>query len=118
MYSSENEYLVIIVVAGLFLIPTLIVALRNDMFKQLSFSSLIKTLNTAFLIQLSAGIILWFASYGIVKNTTDSIKISRFEDVVTGSFFTYSVLGVMIYFPLLIILNIANWIITKLKKIH
>jgi hypothetical protein len=116
MYSVENENLVISIVIALFLVPVIIFALKRNILKQFRFSSLISVLNWAFLIQIIEGIIFLIAGMIVDRHIDENKKIDLFTDVFIGADYTFLVIGVMIYFPSLVTLNIINWVGLILKK--
>ena len=113
MYDAKDENLVIVIVSALFLLPVLIIIFRRNIFKQFSFALLIKTLNIAFLIQLILGIVLFIAATIVDKRIGENFQLNRSTEIFMGVDYTFSVIGIMIYLPALVVLNIIKWISSK-----
>jgi hypothetical protein len=118
MYDEANQYIVLVSVIALFLVPVIFVAFRRNLFRQFSFSSLVKVFNWALLIQVLVEVVLLVGStYISDNNIKERDGMYRFADTFYGTTYSFTVIGMMIYLPSLSILNITNWIRQFLKKI-
>ncbi len=54
-----DQYIELVIVIALFLIPVLIEAFRKNLFRQFSFPTLIRVFNWAFIIQSICGAVLY-----------------------------------------------------------
>jgi hypothetical protein len=111
MYDASDQYFVLFIVIALFLVPVLMVAIRRKLFRQFSFSSLVKVLNWALVIQvITEAILLAGSNYISGNNMREKTEMYRFADTFLGTSYAFTVIGMMIYLPSLLILNIINWI--------
>lgn len=116
MYESLEEKLFSVILIMLFLAPVLIISIRKNVFRKFSFSSLIKVLNSAFIIQLFIGVAFFIVSL-LIKKYGGSYEYghgNRSRDLFSGAFMAYSII-MLFYTPALIILNISKLFIGKLR---
>lgn len=106
MIVSDINTVTILVIL-LFAAPILWIAHRNELLKDLSFFKLIYTLNKALIIQGIIGLILVSLSW--IWNTASL----GFDSLITGTSYTYLVIGFFMYLPALGILNLINFVAQK-----
>jgi hypothetical protein len=110
MIVSDIETVTILVIL-LFGIPILWNARKNGLLKSFSFIKLIKTINKSLKIQGIIGLILIPLTW--TWNSADFI----FDSVLTGTTYTYLVVGFFMYLPALAFLNFIKLLIEgKLEK--
>ncbi|HEX9826669.1 MAG TPA: hypothetical protein VGA80_08730 [Flavobacteriaceae bacterium] len=106
MIVSDIETVTVLVIL-LFGIPILWNARKNELFKSFDFIKLIKTINKSLKIQGILGLILIPLTW--TWNSADFI----FDSVLTGTTYTYLVVGFFMYLPALGILNLIKLGIEK-----
>jgi len=104
MIVSDIETVTILVIL-LFGIPILWNARKNGLLKSFSFIKLIKTINKSLKIQGIIGLIL--IPLALTWNSADFI----FDSVLTGTAYTYLVVGFFMYLPALAFLNFIKLLI-------
>jgi hypothetical protein len=110
MIVSDIETVTILVIL-LLGIPILWNAHKNGLLKSFSFIDLIKTINKSLKMQGIIGLILIPLTW--IWNTADFI----FDSILTGTTYTYLVVGVFMYLPALAFLNLIKLLIEgKLEK--
>jgi len=109
MFDTRDELLSLFIVIALFLLPALILAYRRNLFNQFSFPSLVKVINQALIVQLIFGLILLFGemNLGLINKGG---RWFHFSDIIAGTTFFLEMIGLFLYLPFLLILNIANWV--------
>lgn len=97
-------------------LPVLYFILTKRALMPFSFKKLTKSFNLALIVQF----ILAFLYMGIMsymdKNIYTGGKSTDLTDVFMNTGLTYIVIGAFAYLPCLIVLNIANYIISRLKN--
>ena len=123
MYDLRDQNIGLVIVIALFLIPVIIEAFRKNLFRQFNFPALVRVFNWAFVFQLICGIILYIfvfivdRSYPFMMDRYPAgYKINHFDVILFRVQYVFSIIGLFIYLPALITLNIANWIVFKFKK--
>jgi uncharacterized membrane protein YgdD (TMEM256/DUF423 family) len=101
----DNIEIVTFFVILLFLIPVLWNLYKSKFHKYFSVIELIKLLNSALKVQVIFGIVLLPLIY--ISNTSDSL----FYNILIGTAYTYVVIGVFIYSPSLMVLNLIKVLI-------
>ena len=108
MYRSKYDGLSLIIATALYLIPILVFAVRRNLWGRFKFSLLIKVLNLAFVIQLIEGITLFIAGIIVDHNIGDSSEINAFTEAFIVTVYSFLAIGMILYLPALVILNIIN----------
>lgn len=123
MNYLRDQYIELVIVIALFLIPVLIEAFRKNLFRQFSFPTLIRVFNWAFVIQSFCGAVLYIVNSildinnpFLMDNFHAGDKVNHFNVILSDVPYVFVVIGLFIYIPALIILNIANWMVLKFKK--
>lgn len=101
---------VTVLVVLLFGLPILWNTQRNGLWKYFSLIGLIKTINKSLKIQGVIGLILITLTW--LWNLADFI----FDSLVTGTTYTYLMVGFFMYLPVLGILNLIKLIVEKKFK--
>jgi len=106
MIVSDIETVTVLVIL-LFGIPILWNANKNGLLKSFSFIDLIKTINKSLKMQGIIGLILIPLTW--IWNTADFI----FDSILTGTTYTYLVVGFFMYLPALAFLNFIKLLVEK-----
>ena len=106
MIVSDIKTVTILVIL-MFGIPILWNAHKNGLLKSFKFIDLIKTINKSLKTQGIIGLILIPLTW--IWNTTDFI----FDSILTGTTYTYLVVGFFMYLPALAFLNFIKLLIEK-----
>jgi hypothetical protein len=106
MIVSDIETVTILVIL-MFGIPILWNARKNGLLKSFSFIHLINTINKSLKMQGIIGLILIPLTW--IWNTADFI----FDSILTGTTYTYLVVGFFMYLPALAFLNFIKLLIEK-----
>ena len=125
MYDLRDQNIGLAFVITLFLLPVLIETFRKNLFRQFSFPTLIRVFNWAFVIQLICGVILFIVVSIIDRNDPflkDNFhagdKVNHFNLILFGVQWVFSVVGLFMYLPALIILNTVYWTVLKFKNLR
>jgi len=105
----ENIGIVTFLVVLFFGVPILWNAQKNGLWKSFNFIGLIKTINKSLIIQGIIGLILIPLTW--ILNSANFI----FDSILTGTTYTYLVVGFFMYLPTLGILNLIK-ILTQGKR--
>jgi hypothetical protein len=90
-----------------FALPVLYFAMKGKALFPLSFSEVMKSLNRAFLVQLALAGICFFVIWYLEKNYyTDGLG-NDITDAVMEFSLVYSIIGLLVYVPVLVLLNIV-----------
>ncbi|MBD0825504.1 hypothetical protein [Aestuariibaculum marinum] len=101
---------VTVLVILLFGLPILWNAKKNGLWKSLNLIGLIKTINKSLIIQGIIGLVLIPLTW--LWNSADF----KFDSLITGTTYTYLVIGLFMYLPALGILNLIKLIVEKKLK--
>ena len=116
MYGSKYDAQELIIAILLYFIPILVVAVRRNLLWQFKFSALTKVINLAFFIQMAEVIIIFIVGI-IMDNINESSETNVFTELVGGTLYFFLTIGMMLYVPFLVILNIINWFKIKSKAV-
>src|SRR4051794_25360209 len=94
--------IVTIFVVLLFVLPVLIIAISQNIFKYFSLSRLKRTFNKAFLIQVFIGLTITIISEIFDEKFYSNDDGNIFAAVFIETTYTYTVIGVFMYLPALI----------------
>jgi hypothetical protein len=108
--------IVTIFVVLLFAIPVLTIAINQNIFKFLSLPRLTRTFNRAFLIQVLIGLTIALISAILDKKYYSNGDGNIFAAIFIETTHTYNIIGVFMYLPGLIMLNLINWLRIKVKR--
>lgn len=104
----DNIEIVTFLVILLFLIPILINIYKNRLLNNFTIIDLIKTFNKSLRIQ---GIIaLCMFVFGFL-----SFNFGFLEDIIIGTAYTYIIVGIFMYLPILFILNLIRVLVEKIN---
>lgn len=102
--------IVTVIVILLFGLPILWSAKKNGLWSSFSFIGLLKTMNNTLVIQGIVGLILILVTW--IWN------LSEFEipSLIGGTTYTYMIIGLMFYLPILAIVNLFKLLVEKYLK--
>jgi len=113
--TGKYEISIILTILS-FGLPVLYFSLTTKAFLPFSFRKLIKSFNLALIVQIIfAFLYMGMMSY-MDKNVYTGGKSTDLTDVFMDTGLTYIVIGAFAYLPSLIILNLVNYLISRLKK--
>ncbi|SHK92691.1 hypothetical protein SAMN04488028_11217 [Reichenbachiella agariperforans] len=104
--------IVTIVVTILFLTPIVFQALKKRLYKKITFQLLVNILNYSLLIQSIIGVVLMIFVYLFPYEHTPK----KLNSILSGSSYTYSVIGVFCIIPSVLLLNFVYMITNMLKR--
>ncbi len=118
----SNHIIIYIVVSILLFIPLLFVGIYKKIYQKITLKKLTQVFNIAFVFQLVIGVVLRSfylknidGEYRFISNLINEMDILDLEMLIS-IIYVYIVIGVFIYFPLLLMLNIINFIFHFIKK--
>ena len=97
-------------------LPVLYFFLIKRIFTPFSFRKLTKSFNLALIVQFILAFLYMGIMFYMDKNIYTGGNSSDLTDVFMNTGLTYIVIGAFAYLPCLIVLNIANYIYSKLKN--
>ncbi|WP_422351137.1 hypothetical protein [Flagellimonas sp.] len=102
--------IVTVITILLFGLPILWSAKKKGLWSSFSFVGLLKLLNISLLIQVIVGLILILVTW--------LWNLSEFEipSLLGGTTYTYLVIGLMIYLPTLVVLNLLNLLFKNISN--
>mgnify|MGYP003595544830 CR=1 FL=1 len=104
----------IILTVLLFFLPVLFFSIKSNIFSHISLNRFTLTLNKALLIQIFEGLILIIISKSFGHELWH--ECSFLENLIMELTFYFVLIWIFFYLPIIIILNLINFINLKLKK--
>ncbi|MBK0403147.1 hypothetical protein I5M27_09135 [Adhaeribacter sp. BT258] len=95
----------------LFLIPILIVAKNQGLQKPLTFQKILRIFNKALLIQFVLGLTLFLTAFSLDKIDYVDNNVEMVAYNVVGMAYTFNVIGLFMYLPVIALLNLISLII-------
>lgn len=102
--------LVTIITILLFGLPILWSAKKKGLWSSFSFVRLLKSLNISLLIQVIVGLIL------ILVNWLWNLSKFEIPSLLGGTTYTYLVIGLIIYLPTMVVLNLLNLLLKNVSN--
>jgi hypothetical protein len=104
------------IVVLMFLLPVLRQFIKNKLFRNFSLDSLTRTFNKALILQIVIGAIFSLISL-ILYNVFYTVGESNsFTLILMEATVNFLIIGLYIYLPILVLLNVVNRGIKKLSK--
>jgi hypothetical protein len=111
-----NIAIVTVATILLFLIPILIVAKKQSLLKSFSWQNFLKVINKSLLFQVGIGLMLLLSGYLLDKIVYLNSDGNLVTDSIIGTAYTFVVIGIFMYLPILALLNLINLILKAILK--